>query len=81
MTWATSFKQFINFSKNEQCNSTELLRLTYKRPKTLRNILINKNNFIKKENNKAVECGNCALCGNFGNYNKTMISNSKQYKI
>ena len=77
VTWATSFKQFINFSKNEQCYSTELLRLTYKRPKTLRNILINKNNFTKTENNKTAECGKCALCGNFGNYNKSMISNNK----
>ena len=77
VTWATSFKQFINFSKNEQCKHTELLRLTYKRPKTLRNILKTKNNFTKNENNKPAECGKCALCGNFGNYNKSMINNNK----
>ena len=77
VTWATSFKQFINFNKDEQSKNTELLRLTYKRPKTLRNILTNKNNFIKKEKNKTAECGKCALCGNFGNYNKSMVNNKK----
>ena len=40
VSWAT---KFINFSKDKQCKTTELLRLAYKRSKTVRNILINKN--------------------------------------
>ena len=44
VTWATSFKQFINLNKDRQIKYTELLTLTYKRPKTLKNILTNKNN-------------------------------------
>ena len=83
VTWATSFKQFIKFNENEQCKNTDLLRLTYKRPKTLRNLLKNKNNFIKKENNEyqiKAECGKCALCGNFGNYKKSMVSEIKTIK-
>ena len=59
VTWATSFKQFININKDKQSKYTELIRLTYVRPKTPRNILTNKNNFIKKENNKTVECRKC----------------------
>ena len=36
ISWATSFKQLITFDKKEFSNNTKLLRLTYKRPKTLR---------------------------------------------
>ena len=80
VTWATSFKQFIKFNENEQCNNTDLLRLTYKRPKTLRNLLKTKNNFTKQENNEnhtTAECGKCALCGNFGKYKISMVNKNK----
>ena len=58
MTCATSFKQFIKFNKDEQSKNTELIRLTYKRQKTLRKVLTNKNSFIKNEIIKPLNVGN-----------------------
>ena len=57
MTRSTSFKQFINFSKNEPCKYTKLKKLTFKIPKTLINILKYKNKILQKKNNKTAECG------------------------
>ena len=59
------------------------MRLTYKRPKTLRNLLKTKNNFTKQENNEnhtTAECGKCALCGNFGKYKISMVNKNKTIK-
>ena len=52
------FKQFIKFNKDEQSKNTELLRFTYKRQKTLRKVLTNKNSFIKNEIIKPLNVGN-----------------------
>ena len=71
--WSTCFKQLIKFDKKEFSKSTKKLRLTYKRPKTLRYLLRNNNHFEKEINHEkgTFECGQCSLCGNFGKNKKT----------
>ena len=32
------------------------------------------------ENHKSVDCGKCAVCGNFGSYIKSMINKNKTLK-
>ena len=69
---ATSFKQLIIYDKKEFSKNTKILRLTYQRPKTLRDFLRNNNHFEKEINHEkgTFKCGKCSLCGNFGKNKK-----------
>ena len=69
---ATSFKQPVKFDKKRIQKSTKILRLTYKKTKTLRDLLRKNNNFENKINQTkcTFECGKCLLCGNFGKIKK-----------
>ena len=42
-----SFKQLINFDKNEFSTNTKILKLTYKRPNRFRDLLRNNHHFEK----------------------------------
>ena len=59
ITWATSFKQFKKLKKNElfKKKKTELLRLTYNRPKKPKNLLRSKNNVVKEQNEEKRNVG------------------------
>ena len=50
VTWTTSFKKLINFYKMNNIIQQEIIK-TNKRPKTLRNILINKITLQKQQLN------------------------------
>ena len=73
ISWTISLKQLITFETKEFSKNTKILRLTYKRPKTLRYLLRNNNHFEKEINHEkgTFECGQCSLCGNFGKNKKT----------
>ena len=82
ISWATSFKQLITFDKKEFSKNTKILRLTYKRPKTLRDLLRNNNQCEEKINHEkgTFECGKCSLCGNFGKNKISMVTKGSNFK-
>ena len=63
-------------------NSVKILRLTYKRPKTLRGLLRNYNQCEEKinEENCAFECGKYSLCGSYDKNKKSMITKGSNFK-
>ena len=82
ITWATNFKSLINLTKKEKLLVPKA-QLTYCRPPTLSNKLINYRKIAKDENEVRKEgtsrCGSCGLCGNYGNL-KGMVMECNQVK-
>jgi len=75
--WATSFPHPITLTKREK-NLNPKAMITYKRPTTIGQLLTNYKHLALNKTGEHVKgmsssCGHCALCGNHGKHNKSMV--------
>ena len=83
-TWPTSFKSMLNLNEKES-NLKPLACITYRRPPTIGNTLLNykkiahENNRIKDKKFGSKQCGKCGMCGNFGKL-KNMVLDTDSIK-
>ena len=75
--WATSFPNLITLTKREK-NLNPKAMITYKRPTTIGQLLTNYKHLALSKTREHVKrmsgpCGHCALCGNHGKHNKSML--------
>jgi len=75
--WATSFPHLITLTEREKKLYPKAM-MTYKRPTTIGQLLTNYKHLAlskTREHAKALSgpCGHCALCGDYGKHNKSMV--------
>jgi len=75
--WATSFPNLKTLTKREK-NLNPKAMITYKRPTTIGQLLTNYKHLALSKTREHVKgmsgpCGHCALCGNRGKHNKSMV--------
>jgi len=75
--WATSFPHLITLTKREKYLNPKAM-ITCKRPTTIGQLLANYKHLALSKTREHVKgmsgpCGHCALCGNHGKYNKSMV--------
>jgi len=75
--WATSFPHLITHAKREK-NLNPKAMITYKRPTVIGQLLTNYKRLALSKMREHVKvmsgpCGHCALCGNHGKHNESMM--------
>ena len=75
--WATSFPHLITLTHREKNLNTKAM-ITYKRPTTIGQLLTSYKYLALSKTREHVKgmsgpCGHCALCGNYGKHNKSMV--------